>query len=98
MVSPQEMHNMVGALSGMRGRRSMAGAEDVSFGMCDSTDTGGSAIELSVTDAWQRAAVGDEAYVRLIMTVARCGFEQSGSKFAQHLRSVSKKERINWPT
>jgi hypothetical protein len=33
--------------------------------MCDSTETGGSATELSVADAWHGAAVGDEAYVGL---------------------------------
>jgi len=44
--------------------------------MCNSTETGGSATELSATDAWHGAAVGDEAYVRLIRTVARSSFTQ----------------------
>ena len=39
--------------------------------MANSTETGGSATELSATDAWHGAAVGDEAYVSLIRTVAR---------------------------
>ena len=42
--------------------------------MRDSTDTGGSATELSATDAWQGAAVGDEAYIRLIRTVCEVKF------------------------
>ena len=35
-------------------------------GICDSTETGGSATELSATDAWHKAAVGDGPYIRLI--------------------------------
>jgi hypothetical protein len=51
MVSPQERHTMVGVLSRTGGERSMAGVEGVWYGMCDSTETGGSATELSATDA-----------------------------------------------
>jgi hypothetical protein len=40
----------------------------------NSTETGGSAIELSATDAWQGADVGDEAYVRLIRKVCEVKF------------------------
>jgi hypothetical protein len=36
----------------------------VQYGMSDSTETGGSATELSATDAWHGAAVDDVAYVR----------------------------------
>ena len=73
MVSPQEGHSIVGVAVGYGGERSMAG---VSYGMCDSTETGGSATGLSATDAWHGAAVGDEAYLRLITTVARLSFRQ----------------------
>src|ERR1700692_2177656 len=76
MVSPQQGHTTVGVLSGTGGKRSMTGAGGVSYGMCDSTKTGGSATELSATDAWHGAAVGDAAYVRLIRTVARLSFRQ----------------------
>jgi hypothetical protein len=38
---------------------------------CDSTETGGSATELSATDAWRGAAVGDATHIRLIRTIAR---------------------------
>ena len=55
---------MVGPLSGTKGERSMV--EGVSCAMCVSTETGGSATGLSATDAWHGAAVGDDAYVRLI--------------------------------
>jgi hypothetical protein len=44
--------------------------------MCVSTETGGSATGLSATDAWHGAAVGDDAYVRLISAVARLSFRQ----------------------
>ena len=52
MVSPQERHKMVGPLSATGDERSMAGVETVSYGMCVSTETGGSATGLSATDAW----------------------------------------------
>ena len=48
----------------------MAGVEGVEFGICDSPETGGSTTELSATDAWHEAVVGDGVYVRLIRTVA----------------------------
>jgi hypothetical protein len=52
IVSPQERHTMVGLpVGGTGGERSMAGVEGVWYGMCDSTETGGSATELSATDA-----------------------------------------------
>jgi NADH:ubiquinone oxidoreductase subunit H len=35
------------------------------------TETGGSATELSATDAWRGAPVGDAIYIRLIRTIAR---------------------------
>ena len=63
MVSPQERHTTVGALSGTAGERSMAGGEGVQYGMCDSTEAGGSATELSATDAWHEAADGGESYL-----------------------------------
>src|ERR1700726_2525153 len=56
--------------------------------MCDSTETGGSATELSATDAWHGAAVGDEAYVRPIGKVARLNFRQK----ARNLHST---EEVN---
>jgi hypothetical protein len=53
-------------------------------------ETGGSATELSVTDAWRGAAVGDEAYVRLIKTVARSSFRQNARYLTEPRESVSK--------
>jgi len=76
IVSPQEGHSMVSALSGTRGKSSMTGTGGVSYGIRDSTETGGSATGLSATDAWHGAAVGDEPYVRLTRTVARSSFRQ----------------------
>jgi hypothetical protein len=52
MVSPQQRHTMVRPLSGTEGERSMTIVETVSYGMCVSTETGGSATGLSATDAW----------------------------------------------
>jgi hypothetical protein len=68
MVSPQETHTMARFLSGAKGERSTVEGtvEGMSYGMCASTETGGSATGLSATDAWHGAAVGDDAYVRLI--------------------------------
>jgi hypothetical protein len=83
MVSPQERHTSDGVLFGTGGDRSIAGVEGMQFVMCDSTETGGSATELSATDAWHEAAVGDEAYVRLIGTVARSNFRQKGSELGR---------------
>jgi hypothetical protein len=65
---------MVGPLSGTEGERSMV--EGVSWGMRVSAETGGSATGLSATGAWHGAAVGDDAYVRLIGAVARLSFRQ----------------------
>jgi hypothetical protein len=76
MVSPQERHTMVRPLSGPKGERSITTVETVSYGMCVSTETGGSATGLSATDAWHEAAVGDDAYVRLNGAVARLNFRQ----------------------
>jgi hypothetical protein len=45
--------------------------------MFGSAETGGSATELSAADAWYRTAVGGEAYVRLIRTIARSNFRQN---------------------
>jgi hypothetical protein len=67
---------MVRPLSGAEGERSMTIVETVSYGMCVSTETGGSATGLSATDAWHGAAVGDDTYVRLISAVARLSFSQ----------------------
>ena len=77
MVSPQDTHTMVRVLSGTRCGRSIAVVGGVQYDMCGSTETGGSATELSAADAWYRTAVGDEAYVRLIRTVARSNFRQN---------------------
>ena len=75
MVSPQVRHTMVGPLSGTKGERLMV--EGLSYGMRYSAETGGSAHRLSATDAWHRAAAGDDAYVRLIGAVARLSFRQN---------------------
>ena len=74
MVSPQERHTMVGPLSVTKGERLMV--DGASYGMCVSTEAGGSATGLSATNAWRGAVVGDDAYVRLIRTVARLSFRQ----------------------
>ncbi len=66
---------MVGLLSVTRCERSMV--EGVSCAMCVSTETGGSAKELSATDAWHGAAVSDAVYVRLIGAVTRLSFRQN---------------------
>jgi hypothetical protein len=57
MVSPQQRHTMVRPLSGTEGERSMTIVETVSYGMCVSTEAGGSATGLSATDASRVAAV-----------------------------------------
>ena len=68
MVSPQEAHTSVRVLSSTGcGCGCVAGVE---YGICDSPVTGGSTTELSATDAWQEAVVGDVMYVRLIRTIA----------------------------
>jgi hypothetical protein len=77
MVSPQQRHTMVGPPSGTKGERSMAGVEGLSYGIRVSAETGGSATALSATDAWHGAAVGDDAYVRLISAVTRSSFRQN---------------------
>jgi hypothetical protein len=41
MVSPQQTHTMVRPLSSTRGKRSMAGFDGVSCGMCVSTEQAG---------------------------------------------------------
>ena len=58
--------------------------------MCNSAETGGSATELSATDAWQGAAVGDEAHLRLIRIVARSSFRQNARNLTGPRGSVSK--------
>jgi len=65
---------MVGPPSGTRCERSMI--EGVLCAMCVSTETGGSATGLSVTNAWHGAAVSDDEYVRLMSAVARLSFRQ----------------------
>ena len=74
MVSPQERHTMVGPLAGTKGDRPTA--QGGWYGMCVSTESGGSATGFSATNAWHGAVVGDDAYVRLIRTVARLSFRQ----------------------
>jgi len=63
---------MVGSLSGANDERSMVSG----VCMCVSTETGGSATRLSVTNAWHGAAVSDDGYVRLMSAVARLSFRQ----------------------
>jgi hypothetical protein len=70
MVSPQEGHIRTGVLSGTSGGHSIGGLRACDTACRDSTETGGSATELSATDAWRRAAVGDATHVRLIRTIA----------------------------
>jgi hypothetical protein len=67
---------MVRPLSGPKGERSITTVDIVSYGMCVSTEIGGSATGLSATNAWHGAVVGDDAYVRLISAVARLSFRQ----------------------
>ena len=74
MVSPHERHTMVGPLSGTKSERSMV--EGLSYDICYSAETGGSATGLSATNAWHGAAVDDDVYVRLIGAVARLSFSQ----------------------
>jgi hypothetical protein len=71
MVSPQEGHIRTGVSSGTSGGHSMAGIEACDTAWRNSTETGGSATELSATDAWRGAAVGDGTHIRLIRTIAR---------------------------
>jgi len=68
---------MVRPLSGPKGERSITTVDIVSYGMCVSTETGGSATGLSATNAWHGAVVGDDPYVRLISAVARLSFRQN---------------------
>jgi len=82
---------MVGVLSGIGGDRSAARVEGVR--MRDSTETGGSATELSATDAWHGAAVGDEEYLRLIWDSCEVKFWTEGSEFGQHQRGRYPKKR-----
>jgi hypothetical protein len=49
----------------------------VEYGISDSPEKGGSATELSATDAWPVAVVGGEVYVRLIRTIATSNFRQN---------------------
>ena len=67
---------MVGVLLRTGGERSMAGLRACNTACATPLKQGGSATELSATDAWHGAAVDDEAYVRLIRTVARSSFRQ----------------------
>jgi hypothetical protein len=67
---------MVGVLLRTGGERSMAGLRACNTACATPLKQGGSATELSATDAWHGAAVDDEAYVRLIRTVARSSFTQ----------------------
>jgi hypothetical protein len=76
MVSPQEGHIRTGVLSGTSGGHSMGGLRAWDSAWRDSTETGGSATELSATDAWRGAAVGDVVYIRLIRTIARSNFRK----------------------
>jgi hypothetical protein len=77
---------MVRPLSATGDERSMAGVETVSYDMCVSTETGGSATGLSATNAWHGAAVGGDAYVRLIGAVTRLSFRQN----ARNLHSTKR--------
>ena len=60
---------MVGVLLGTGDERSMAEVEGVNTACAAQLKTGGSATELSATDAWH-GALDDEAYVRQFRTVA----------------------------
>ena len=55
-----------------------------------SAETGGSVTGLSATNAWHGAAAGDDAYVRLIRTVARSSFRQNARYLTEPRESVSK--------
>ena len=71
MVSPQEGHIRSGVLSGTSGGHSRGGLRACDTAWRDSTEAGGSATELSVTDAWRVAAVSDATHIGLIRTIAR---------------------------
>ena len=53
MVSPQEGHTRTGVLSGASGGIRWRGLRASNTAWRNSTETGGSATELSATDAWQ---------------------------------------------
>ena len=74
MVSPQEGHIKSGVLSGTSGGHSTGGLRAWDTAWRDSTKIGGSATELSATDAWRGTAVGDATYIRLIRTIASSNF------------------------
>jgi hypothetical protein len=59
---PQEGHIRTGVLSGTSGEHSMGGLRACDTAWRYSTETGGSATELSATDAWRGAAVGDSTH------------------------------------
>ena len=65
-----------GVLSGTSGEHSIGGLRACNTAWRDSTETGGSATELSATDAWRGAAVGDAMHIRLIGTIARSNFRK----------------------
>ena len=88
MVSPHERHTMVGPLSGTKDERSMVSG----VCMCVSTETGGSATGLSVTNAWHGAVVDDDEYVRLISAVARLSFSQKARNLDSTNGGNSQKE------
>jgi hypothetical protein len=77
MVSPPQGHIRTGVLSGTDSQHSMGGLRACDPAWRDSTETGGSATELSATDAWRGAAVGDARHVTLIGTIARSNFRKN---------------------
>ena len=77
MVSPQEGHTRTGVLSGTAARIRWRGLRACNTAWRNSTETGGSATELSATDAWRGAAVGDATHIRLIGTIARSNLRKN---------------------
>jgi hypothetical protein len=84
MVSPQEGHIRTGVLSGTNSGPSIAGVEGAYWAMCDSTETGGSATELSATNAGIAIAIADQGYVIPIRTVCEVKSWIERSEFGQH--------------